>query len=392
MADRGVQDISRLLLGGLLIYILITGIRFLWIKFNFANNVKSDTNSAIVTAIGGVHGTIALAMAFSIPTGVNATLTSLRGQLIFVTATVILISLIVATLVFPFIVPKKKEEFNQQELSNLFRDLIYYAESQLRNSNPQSKEVDRVSSTIDSQTRSFTTQPDRKKYVKLIDQVHQVELDTLDKLEDNDEITHSERLISERILRKSLALFSNHGFVATSKFIYRNLRRKSQFRRQRHRMQARRQQMLQARGSIDENTQQQLQAREHTLHEPNGIRPQGPSDFKLQERSKITRSKMQSIIIQATQAVQEYLRTLDDKENTHEINFILEYYNQLLQQYQSGEDLDADLMGNLFIQAFQYEHSYIQNLLASGSISTDVANKLNEQISTDELVYMQSLN
>lgn len=392
LADRGVQDISRLLLGGLLIYILITGIRFLWIKFNFANNVKSDTNSAIVTAIGGVHGTIALAMAFSIPTGVNATLTSLRGQLIFVTATVILISLIVATLVFPFIVPKKKEEFNQQELSNLFRDLIYYAESQLRNSNPQSKEVDRVSSTIDSQTRSFTTQPDRKKYVKLIDQVHQVELDTLDKLEDNDEITHSERLISERILRKSLALFSNHGFVATSKFIYRNLRRKSQFRRQRHRMQARRQQMLQARGSIDENTQQQLQAREHTLHEPNGIRPQGPSDFKLQERSKITRSKMQSIIIQATQAVQEYLRTLDDKENTHEINFILEYYNQLLQQYQSGEDLDADLMGNLFIQAFQYEHSYIQNLLASGSISTDVANKLNEQISTDELVYMQSLN
>jgi CPA1 family monovalent cation:H+ antiporter len=355
MSDRGAQDISILLIGGVIIYVLITLIRYVWFKFNLAPSVNSSNNHALNGAIGGVHGTIALAMAFSIPTGVNSTLTELRGQLIFVTATVILVSLLVATFVFPYIAPKKQDELSQQELSDIFRDLIYYAESQLRNSNPKSKEVDRVSGTIGSQTRSFTTQPDRKKYVKLIDQVHQVELDTLDQMEDNNEITHQERMISEKILRKSLDLFSNHGFVSTFNFLSRNLKRKFHFGRNRRRR-------------IEERRQ------------------------RVGQHNRIDRKKMLSIIIKTTEAVQDYLRTLNDKENAHEINFILEYYNQLLQRYQSNENLDDDLMSNLFIQAFQYEHSFVQQQLASGQISTNVANNLNEQISTDELVYMQSLN
>lgn len=49
-------------------------------------------------------------------------------------------------------------------------------------------------------------------------------------------------------------------------------------------------------------------------------------------------------------------------------------------------------MTNFFIDAFQSEHSYIQQQAAAGKFSSELANALNEQVSTDQLVYMQSLD
>lgn len=49
-------------------------------------------------------------------------------------------------------------------------------------------------------------------------------------------------------------------------------------------------------------------------------------------------------------------------------------------------------MTSYFINAFQAEHSYIQQQAAAHKISFDLANALNEQVSTDQLVYMQSLD
>ena len=47
-------------------------------------------------------------------------------------------------------------------------------------------------------------------------------------------------------------------------------------------------------------------------------------------------------------------------------------------------------MHQLFVSAFQDEHSFIQQALAAGDINADLAKALNEHISIDELVYMQS--
>ncbi len=54
--------------------------------------------------------------------------------------------------------------------------------------------------------------------------------------------------------------------------------------------------------------------------------------------------------------------------------------------------MDTDLITSLFIEAFQLEHSYVQMQLADDQFSQELANALNEQISTDELVYTQSLD
>ena len=54
--------------------------------------------------------------------------------------------------------------------------------------------------------------------------------------------------------------------------------------------------------------------------------------------------------------------------------------------------VNTDLVTSLFIEAFQFEHSYVQEQLAAGNLSQELANALNEQISTDELVYVQSLD
>lgn len=65
---------------------------------------------------------------------------------------------------------------------------------------------------------------------------------------------------------------------------------------------------------------------------------------------------------------------------------------QQKQLFTRGQDLDADLITNLSIEAFQWEHSFVQEHLAAGKLSQELANALNEQISTDELVYSQSLD
>ena len=60
--------------------------------------------------------------------------------------------------------------------------------------------------------------------------------------------------------------------------------------------------------------------------------------------------------------------------------------------FRQHEHLDGEQIDTLFVAAFQFEHSYIQQAAAKGTISVELANALNEHISTDQLVYIQSTN
>lgn len=92
------------------------------------------------------------------------------------------------------------------------------------------------------------------------------------------------------------------------------------------------------------------------------------------------------------QAVNQYLNSIQNQENAVEVSAVrhvsLERHKMLARQ----DKLDRDKMNQVFIYAFQLEHSYIQQQAAAGNISSELANALNEQVSTSQLVYLQSLD
>ena len=90
--------------------------------------------------------------------------------------------------------------------------------------------------------------------------------------------------------------------------------------------------------------------------------------------------------------VEKYLHSISNPKNVNEVAMVNHIYLQKKRFFNHEVSIDTDVATSLFIEAFQLEHSYVQEQLAAGNLSQELANALNEQISTDELVYVQSLD
>ena len=80
-------------------------------------------------------------------------------------------------------------------------------------------------------------------------------------------------------------------------------------------------------------------------------------------------------------------------DNVHEVAMVRRMYlnrQQTLDRFHSRGEMDINVLRTLAIKAFQDEHSYVQQQAAAGVISSDLANALNEHISNDQLVCIQS--
>lgn len=91
--------------------------------------------------------------------------------------------------------------------------------------------------------------------------------------------------------------------------------------------------------------------------------------------------------------VNEFLDEVQTSDNVHEVAMVRRMYlnrQQTLDRFHSRGEMDINVLRTLAIKAFQDEHSYVQQQAAAGVISSDLANALNEHISNDQLVCIQS--
>ncbi|MDF9446010.1 sodium:proton antiporter, partial [Limosilactobacillus mucosae] len=102
-------------------------------------------------ALGGVHGTITLAMAFSIPVLTESAQLAARNQLILLAAIVILISLTVGTLAFPRLLPAKTKNYTNDEFQDQLIHTVQYAIDELSESPDHKKEQALVIDQLSSQ-------------------------------------------------------------------------------------------------------------------------------------------------------------------------------------------------------------------------------------------------
>ena len=66
-------------------------------------------------ALGGIHGTITLALAFSLPVLINNHQFAFRNSMILIAAIVILISIAVGAIGYPIILPPKSKSYSKSE-------------------------------------------------------------------------------------------------------------------------------------------------------------------------------------------------------------------------------------------------------------------------------------
>jgi Na+/H+ antiporter len=162
-----------LLIVVLIISAALFGIRFLSITCiylikNGGAYVKECFNEILILTFGGVKGTVSLATIFILPLTLNGAPFPERALLLFITACVILVTLIVGIIVLPFLTDSEEQESVEDSLEiKLLQDVVATLREQ--NSVEPRAEMDAVIENYQERIRELYTElltPERKQDVQ----------------------------------------------------------------------------------------------------------------------------------------------------------------------------------------------------------------------------------
>lgn len=358
-----LANLGRLFIISLVLYLIMTVMRYCWVRFKL---VKIDSHrnqlnrDSILMAIGGIHGTITLSLAFSLPVMINHHAFAFRNSMILIAAIVILISLLVGAIVYPMLLPAKTQSYTPAEFRQQLIATVQYALNQLRSQTKHSPEQAVVIDQLSTQMNQYH-QFNQQRYNQLMNRAHKVEMQTLDRLNEENTITDREANFYAQFVSHAILRNNQHGLLEYFQLLWHRLKW-HRFRRN--------------------------HLHHHLVANPQlAVDPQQPLLAVKQQRQAILK-----VLKVVTKNVENYLQSIENTTNANEVALVRRVYLQQVQLFSRGQDLDADVITGLFIEAFQWEHSFVQEQLASGQLSQELANALNEKISTDELVYAQSLD
>ncbi len=351
------RNLLNLALIGLALYLIMTVMRYLWVRLRLVNidsekvHLKRDS---LLMSIGGMHGTITLSLAFSLPVIINHHEFAFRNSIILIAAFVILISILVGAIVYPIMLPSKARDYSQEEFQKYLTATVHYAINDLHGDNNHPRERAMVRDQLSTQAHQFHNF-DNNLFKQLMNRTHQVELATIDRLTDEGEITEQEAQAYSRFVTRSVLRGGQHGLLEFCKVMI-------------HRLKWR-------------------------LNRWHYLRKHGQKlDAKQKKLIDSKRAAFNKIQLLVYRNVERYLHSVSNPNNLNEIAMVQRVYLKRKEFFNRDRTVNNDVVTSLFIEAFQLEHGYVQQKLAAGELSQELANALNEQISTDELVYAQSLD
>ncbi len=349
-----------ILLGiAVLIYLITSILRFIWVYFGFIkinlHHYPKQMISALI-ATGGIHGTVTLSMALSLPFIVAGHSFPMRNELIFVAASVILLSLLVPTFVMPLLLPKPAQIAPQLDLHLVRNDMLDYAISQLKNGNTTPAQQ-AVLETLYQQKEDYT-RPDREQVRQFFSQAQAAEQTALTEIKQRGELTPELEAWYQRFLTSSDYMTQ----ISTGRFLLLRLKLIFKFR-----------------GRFF-----------HRKYRANTQSPQ----FKQQREQfvkKIKQQRQQLALIEeyGYNAVASFLNQQTTPETYPAVALVRQSYNVRHRRFSNTEAANQEQM-HLFIAAFQSEYDFVEQQLREEKITTIIASQLREQISYDEIVYMQN--
>lgn len=332
------------------LYLIMLFCRYAWARFKLVNlksTPESSRKDSWLLALGGVHGTITLSLALSLPMMINNSKFVYRDAIISISAFVILISIIVGAVIYPLILPAKAREYSPEEFRDWLTKTVQYAIKELQSNTDDPYNCSLVTDQLNSQMTQFY-HINRATFNKLIQKAHQIELTTINQLAENDQLAPQAVTWYTNIINRSFIRHSQHGFLASINAVIHRLK---------------------------------WQVTKY-IHTRKQVKYRKVNDDHL------TFAQTFEIL---NHRVYDYLDRVQSADNIHEVALVRRSYLQRARILSQDRLSDQDTIAAIFVEGFQLEHSYVQEKLAANKISQSLANALNEQISTDELVYVQSL-
>lgn len=346
-----------LLLGlGLVLYLVMVLIRFLWVYLGFVRisrqSKETRVSDSALIAVSGVHGTITLAMAFSLPLTMNHHPLYDRADLIFISAVVIVLSLLVPTIVLQFKLPQKERPFTRQEFDKAKGQTIDSA-IELVMQAPKNQSAPIVIQILNSQ-RNTPVSVNRKRVGTILEQTRQVDEDTIAEMIHRGELTDREVRDYERLASVTYRRL-DRGFWARILDLAHRLNPYSKLNRS-HR---------------------------EWFHE---MKKQPREQVKAEHRQWV--SDMQRIEEKPFKAVNVYLDKIQTPENKPEVLVVRSFYDQRHQAFNRNPE-EQTAVNRLLTSALQEEYSFVQRKTLDGEFSKALGSQLFDDIANDQMLFIQ---
>lgn len=370
MADH-TKSLPLYILLAVILYVVMFLLRYLWIHFDWArihSQAKDRRHYGIIGALSGIHGTITLAMAFSLPLTLNGQPFPFRNTLIFIAAVVIIISLLVPAIVLPLILPSAEKAVDPAMVNHERQALVAYAAERLiqeQTVNPTATQA--VVEILTSQ--SNTRLPNRRKVTEIMTNANNLEIQTIQKLADSGDLpaAYVNRYIHGLVWKmRRDNHFSLTGLGTWLKFVFHRLVHRVLFQQTHHDRRG----LRKVRRNLSHEQRQAMQ--DQRQRDRSGIW----GAYRTMEQAGYT-------------AVMTYLADLSDVDNQSDVNVVRNFYN--VRHRRMDRQKTNQLENELFIQAFQYEYNYVHTRRASQAIPAACADELYQQIATDQMLYMQTV-
>lgn len=341
-----------LLIGiGVVVYVSKLLLRILWSRY-LVHVPRSlhRWRDALIIGFGGANGTITLSLAFSIPHSVP-----LRNELIFMAAVVIMISLIVPPVVFPFLI-HRAPAVNKQHI--WVRRMLAEGIKAMREETDHPAEAQIVLDSL-AQERIMDEAPDRRRQQALFQQAIAAEKTAVAQLHTAGTITDDEAHYYNQFI-------DLNNFTADQR-VWKNLFLRARFTLHMGQLYRDVRSVQDAFLTSPINLEPIFWKRQFTAH--------GEDILPIEKAGY--------------DAVMKRLAELEDKDNRVEINTIRRFYRDRHRRIQV-DAVDGDVIYQMFLKAFHAEYELVQAALGKGEITADLAERLQQRITFDEITYLQN--
>lgn len=333
----------------ILIYSMMLLVRFMFVRFNLAGQNWHGLDS-LVFSFGGVHGTITLAMAFSLPLLLNGQPFPFRTEAIFIAAMVIILSLLAPAIIFPIMLPVKASSYTSSEFKAARLEMIEYALYHLNEQDISGNIQTVVRDNLRSQDGIFNG--NRKVLSQLVEGANEASVKAVDAAVAAGELPP----VASELVHRLLLKYQHGHFWHMIKMRIKWFKKLSSY--------------------------------------SEGVSNTNRAD--LVKRITKVRAEQHDLLEQIKQILREssaaYLKTQVTSTNEAEIKMVNNIYLRRLGNFESFAltDDQQSALNDAYVQAFQLEHQFIQDRLNSGKITPSLAKELAEIISSSELVQFEA--
>lgn len=177
-------NLLKLISLSVVLFLIMLILRYAWARWRLVNlhSPKEELNrDSWLLALGGVHGTITLSLAFSLPIIVSGHQFAFRNSIILISALVILTSIIVGAIAFPIILPRKANDYSAAEFHSALVKTVQYAINELKSNTEDRAEKAIIMDQLSSQMTQYH-HINTDVFEKIARKSHQLELEVIEQL------------------------------------------------------------------------------------------------------------------------------------------------------------------------------------------------------------------